>query len=132
MSVKTYGIHDKWTDLDKLNNVNVKSVDGVIESVKINGEEAGGGGIGAYPILTAAFNSDSGTYTYSCDWSFTELKAKIEEQSLNPAWASIYIEDDMDGTDGGTWFVYDINLRFRKADGSYFDYYNDGTISKIN
>lgn len=44
MAVKNYGIHDKWTDLDKLNNIDIKSVDGVIESVKINGEEAGGGG----------------------------------------------------------------------------------------
>lgn len=44
MAVKNYGIHDKWTNLDKLNNVDIKSVDGVIESVKINGEEAGGGG----------------------------------------------------------------------------------------
>lgn len=43
MAVKNYGIHDKWTDLDKLNNVDIKSVDGVIESVKINGEEAGSG-----------------------------------------------------------------------------------------
>lgn len=44
MAVKTYGIHDKWLDINKLNSVDVKSVDGVIESVKINGEEAGGGG----------------------------------------------------------------------------------------
>ena len=44
MAVKNYGIYDKWTDLNKLNNVDIKSVDGVIESVKINGEEAGGGG----------------------------------------------------------------------------------------
>lgn len=44
MSVKTYGIHDKWTDINKNNSVDIKSVDGVIESVKINGEEAGGGG----------------------------------------------------------------------------------------
>ena len=44
MTEKTYSIHDKLTDIDKLNNVDVKSVDGVIESVKINGEEAGGGG----------------------------------------------------------------------------------------
>lgn len=47
MAVKNYGIHDKWTDLDKLNKVDIKSVDGVIESVKINGEEAGGGGGGS-------------------------------------------------------------------------------------
>lgn len=50
MAVKNYGIHDKWTDLDKLNNVDIKSVDGVIESVKINGEEAGGGSSGEFKI----------------------------------------------------------------------------------
>ena len=44
MTVKNYGIRDQWTDLDKLNIVDIKSVDGVIESVKINGEEAGSGG----------------------------------------------------------------------------------------
>lgn len=43
MAVKNYGIRDQWTNSDKLNNVDIKSVDGVIESVKINGEEAGGG-----------------------------------------------------------------------------------------
>ena len=43
MAVKNYGIHDQWTNLDILNNVDIKSVDGVVESVKINGEEAGGG-----------------------------------------------------------------------------------------
>ena len=51
MAVKNYGIHDKWTDLDKLNNVDIKSVDGVIESVKINGEEAGGGGGGSWQTV---------------------------------------------------------------------------------
>lgn len=44
MAVRNYGICDQWTNLDKLNNVDIKSVDGVVESVKINGEEAGGGG----------------------------------------------------------------------------------------
>ena len=32
MAVKNYGIRDQWTNLDKLNNVDIKSVDGVIES----------------------------------------------------------------------------------------------------
>ena len=44
MAVRNYGICDQWTNLDKLNNVDIKSVDGVVESVKINGVEAGGGG----------------------------------------------------------------------------------------
>ena len=42
--VKNYGIHDTWTDLDKVNDVDIKAVDGVIDSIKVNGEEAGGGG----------------------------------------------------------------------------------------
>ena len=52
MAVKNYGIRDQWTNLDKLNNVDIKSVDGVIESVKINGEEAGGGGSSDFSTAT--------------------------------------------------------------------------------
>ena len=62
MAVKNYGIHDKWTNLDKLNNVDIKSVDGVIESVKINGEEAGGGG----------GDSDFSTATLTVNGNFTQ------------------------------------------------------------
>lgn len=62
MTEKTYSIHDKWTDIDKLNNVDVKSVDGVIESVKINGEEAGGGG----------GSSDFSTATLTVNGNFTQ------------------------------------------------------------
>jgi len=42
--VKNYGIHDEWKDLDKVNDIDIKSVDGIIDSIKVNGEEAGGGG----------------------------------------------------------------------------------------
>lgn len=41
---KTYQIMDPWKDMDKVNLVDVKSVDGEITDVKINGEPAGGGG----------------------------------------------------------------------------------------
>lgn len=44
MAVKNYLINDKWLDIDKQNIVEVKSTDGVIGSVKVNGEEYGGGG----------------------------------------------------------------------------------------
>lgn len=44
MAVKNYGIHDKWTNINKVNNVEIQSVDGVIENIKVNGEPAGGGG----------------------------------------------------------------------------------------
>lgn len=59
MAVKNYGIRDQWTNLDKLNNVDIKSVDGVIESVKINGEEAGGGG-GSSDFSTANVTINKG------------------------------------------------------------------------
>ena len=41
---KYYGIHDKWTDIDKLNNVEIHSTDGEISQILVNGEEQGGGG----------------------------------------------------------------------------------------
>ena len=44
MAVKNYGIHDKWTNINTVNNVEIQSVDGVIENIKVNGEPAGGGG----------------------------------------------------------------------------------------
>lgn len=63
MAVKNYGIRDQWTNLDKLNNVDIKSVDGVIESVKINGEEAGGGG-GSSDFSTAEVTSSADSVEY--------------------------------------------------------------------
>lgn len=59
MAVKNYGIRDQWTNLDKLNNVDIKSVDGVIESVKINGEEAGGGGSSDFSTAEVTSSNDS-------------------------------------------------------------------------
>ena len=44
MAIKNYLINDKWLDIDKQNIVEVKSSDGVIGSIKVNGEEYGGGG----------------------------------------------------------------------------------------
>ena len=57
--VKNYGIHDEWKDLNKVNDIVIKSVDGVIDSIKVNGEEAGGGGGGGdYPTTTATWHED--------------------------------------------------------------------------
>lgn len=44
MAVKNYMINDKWLDIAKQNIVEVESTDGVIGSVKVNGQEYGGGG----------------------------------------------------------------------------------------
>lgn len=130
--VKNYGIHDEWKDLNKVNDIVIKSVDGVIDSIKVNGEEAGGGGGGGdYPTTTATWHEDTENYTYSCDWSFSELKAKIEEQTENSNWAGIYHEEGADGTTGGTWGVESTStLTFLMSDGSELLYNFDGTITK--
>lgn len=44
MAIKNYMINDKWLDIAKENIVEVQSTDGVIGSVKVNGQEYGGGG----------------------------------------------------------------------------------------
>lgn len=50
MAVRNYGIHDKWTNINKVNNVEIQSVDGVIENILVNGEPAGGGGGGDFTV----------------------------------------------------------------------------------
>lgn len=47
---RTYQIMDPWKDRDVVNLVDVKSVDGEITDVKINGEPAGGGGGGLVKV----------------------------------------------------------------------------------
>lgn len=69
MAIKNYLINDKWLDIDKQNIVEVKSTDGVIGSVKLNGEEyggSGGGGSSDFSTATVEFISSSGTYDVMC------------------------------------------------------------------
>lgn len=54
MAVKNYLINDKWLDIDKQNIVEIKSTDGVIGSVKLNGEEYGGSGGGGESDFSTA------------------------------------------------------------------------------
>ena len=44
MAIKTYKVNDFWLDIEKKNHVDIESTDGVITSVKNNGEDIGGGG----------------------------------------------------------------------------------------
>lgn len=46
MATKYYGINDKWTDDDVENVIEIASEDGSVNSVKVNGEDYGGGGGG--------------------------------------------------------------------------------------
>ena len=40
--IKTYGVHDHWTDINKKNDVDIMSVDGVITGIEVNGEDYSG------------------------------------------------------------------------------------------
>lgn len=42
--IKTYAVHDHWTDINKKNDVDIISIDGEITRIKVNGEDYGGGG----------------------------------------------------------------------------------------
>lgn len=39
---KLYSVHDHWTDINKKNDVDIESIDGVITGIKVNGEDFGG------------------------------------------------------------------------------------------
>lgn len=56
MAYKNYKIRDNWLDINKYNDVDVQSVDGVIQNVKVNGEDVGGGGSGDFTIKTIVKN----------------------------------------------------------------------------
>lgn len=40
---KLYSVHDHWTDINKKNDVDIESINGVITGIKVNGEDYGGG-----------------------------------------------------------------------------------------
>lgn len=81
MAVKNYGIHDKWTDLDKLNNIDIKSVDGVIVSVKINGEEAGGGGDSS-KVISVNTEELEPNVAYRADKTVAEISQAMNEGKM--------------------------------------------------
>lgn len=81
MASKSYGIHDKWTDINKINNVDIKSVDGVIESVKINGEEAGGGGSSDFSTANVTVVYPSGV-TNATVWGAFRFSASGIDASI--------------------------------------------------
>lgn len=57
---RTYQIMDPWKDRDKVNLVDVKSVNGEITDVKVNGVPAGGGGGGKEIKVTATGGDTNG------------------------------------------------------------------------
>ena len=68
---KLYSVHDHWTDINKKNDVDIESIDGVITRIKVNGEDYGGGGSWQTVFEGSVTTSDSedelaeGTINYS-------------------------------------------------------------------
>jgi hypothetical protein len=95
-------------------------------TAKVNVSSGGGD----YPIITGTWDENLENYTYSCDWSFNELKAKLEEQTESNNWAGIFVDTSRDGTMGGTYSKESATrLTFLMSDGSELIYKSDGTIT---
>ena len=71
---RTYQIMDPWKDRDKVNLVDVKSVDGEITDVKVNGEPAGGGGGGG---ATVVFTNSSNSKEFDLKMPIIDLESGI-------------------------------------------------------
>lgn len=69
---KLYSVHDHWTDINKKNDVDIESIDGVISGIKVNGEDYSGGG-----------ESDLSIATMTCTGSFGTVYAAIAEDVDN-------------------------------------------------
>jgi len=52
---KLYSVHDHWTDINKKNDVDIESIDGVITGIKVNGEDYGGGGSSDFSTAEVTF-----------------------------------------------------------------------------
>lgn len=73
---KLYSVHDHWTDINKKNDVDIESIDGVITGIKVNGEDYGGSEWQNIfdNTITTVLNSD-GFYT-------TNIGVVIEADSI--------------------------------------------------
>ena len=68
MATKYYGINDKWTNDDIENVIEVTSEDGSVNSVKVNGEEYGGGGGGTlagFDIISVTVTATNNVFPFT-------------------------------------------------------------------
>ena len=68
MATKYYGINDKWTNDDIENVIEVTSEDGSVNSVKVNGEEYGGGGSGTlagFDIISVTVTATNNVFPFT-------------------------------------------------------------------
>lgn len=105
MATKNYMINDKWLDLDKQNIVELQSVDGVLDSMKVNGSEIvtpsgkititeNGTDINIAQYALANVNVEGG----SSDFSTAEVE--IRTGNTTGIFIPVAVVDDFDGGDG--------------------------------
>lgn len=87
MAIKNYMINDKWLDIAKQNIVEVESTDGVIGSVKVNGQEYGGGG-GSSDFSTAEVTIVN---NYSSEF-IIEIAVAMSEEGMNASLGTLTAE----------------------------------------
>lgn len=86
MATKYYGIRDNWTDDDVANVIEVESEDGSVSSVKVNGEEYGGGG-GDFSTaeVTIINNSNTEYRVYASTASYYPRTGLYVSEAINEA-----------------------------------------------
>lgn len=67
---KLYSVHDHWTDINKKNDVDIESIDGVITGIKVNGEDYGGS-ITWESVYSGTIDPEGEVPPYSADISLT-------------------------------------------------------------
>lgn len=119
MATKYYGINDKWTDDDIENVIEVASEDGSVNSVKVNGEDYGGGGGGdSFQLVDV-----------------TVINTKASTQSLNSviAWQTIGVVGE--GLAQGLSVSANQTINAKLLTGRYFSSESitlSGDITKAN
>lgn len=78
---KSYSVRDDWKDKDIVNYVAFKSVDGEVQDLTVNGQPAGGGGIGK-EIKVTATGGDTNGECYLTIYLFNEI-TDIRALSIN-------------------------------------------------
>lgn len=67
---KLYSVHDHWTDINKKNDVDIESIDGVIAGIKVNGEDYGGS-ITWESVYSGSIDPDGEVSPFTADISLT-------------------------------------------------------------
>ena len=130
MATKYYGINDKWTDDDIENVIEIASEDGSVDSVKVNGEEYGGGGGSAMTLLDSTHLTIEVGDTSTTQTLLTTLT--ISDSTLIDHSTYLVCEVRKDtaevgytGSDIFVSYVYNNGNNEPKIVGIMYRYYND-------